>query len=387
MTLEVINVGAAPNDGTGDVWRDAWIKVNNNFAQSFNGPYVIGPPTSGITLQVNQGTLESNSVPGIFVTGDVGFQAAIALGANGAVPGVGSFDIQQSFGGAGFLAVRPNAAMNFYTNNLGRMVINAGGGLQVLAPTVLNTYGLLVFDNSVGGGNGALKARSTSSPRIATFDTTQGSGGYIAIERNGSDGGFFGNSAILTITGFLDAYCLRSNGGLDFAAGGQNIRMRINSTGNVTCPIPDSGISFAVDQGTLDSSTNPGIQTKGNSGNGARISICGNGASPSVNSLDVVQVGNGDCYIINRANTGFAFWNNNTPWLVVSTTSNNALFTNAISVNGATPPLQVTGWGTPVGSAVINNYNITDAGGANSNTNKAVAQIIKDLKALGFYGT
>ena len=49
-------------------------------------------------------------------------------------------------------------------------------------------------------------------------------------------------------------------------------------------------------------------------------------------------------------------------------------------------PGLVTGWGTPVGGAVINNYNITDAGGSNSNTNKALAKIITDLKTLGIYG-
>jgi hypothetical protein len=57
-----------------------------------------------------------------------------------------------------------------------------------------------------------------------------------------------------------------------------------------------------------------------------------------------------------------------------------------LGVNGNAAPAQVTGFGTPVGYAVINNYNITDAGGSNSNTNKAVAQIIKDLKAFGIYG-
>jgi hypothetical protein len=44
---------------------------------------------------------------------------------------------------------------------------------------------------------------------------------------------------------------------------------------------------------------------------------------------------------------------------------------------------QQTGWGTPIGAAVINNYNITDAGGANSNTNKALAALIVQLKLRG----
>ena len=49
-------------------------------------------------------------------------------------------------------------------------------------------------------------------------------------------------------------------------------------------------------------------------------------------------------------------------------------------------PALTTGWGTPVGNAVIASYNITDAGGANSNTNKAVASIIVALKGLGIFG-
>lgn len=58
----------------------------------------------------------------------------------------------------------------------------------------------------------------------------------------------------------------------------------------------------------------------------------------------------------------------------------------SVGVNGASAPSQSTGWGTPVGGAVIGSYNITDAGGANSNTNKCVAQIIAYLKSKGDFG-
>jgi hypothetical protein len=71
--------------------------------------------------------------------------------------------------------------------------------------------------------------------------------------------------------------------------------------------------------------------------------------------------------------------------VVFDSVAQTAAFTKAIGVNNVAPPAQVTGWGTPVGGAVVLNYNITDAGGANSNTNKAVAKIIADLKAIGFY--
>ena len=37
MSRQVINVGKALNDGTGDDLRDAFIKVNNNFEELFTG--------------------------------------------------------------------------------------------------------------------------------------------------------------------------------------------------------------------------------------------------------------------------------------------------------------------------------------------------------------
>ncbi len=60
------------------------------------------------------------------------------------------------------------------------------------------------------------------------------------------------------------------------------------------------------------------------------------------------------------------------------------VFTSAVGFNGNSAPVPPSGFGTPVGGAVVANYNITDAGGANSNTNKCVAEILTVLKALGF---
>lgn len=42
MSQEVINVGAVANDGTGDTWRDALIKSNNNFTELFGVVASIG---------------------------------------------------------------------------------------------------------------------------------------------------------------------------------------------------------------------------------------------------------------------------------------------------------------------------------------------------------
>lgn len=47
MALEVINLGAAPNDGTGDPLRTAYQKCNTNFAAIFSR-YQENPPSSSV---------------------------------------------------------------------------------------------------------------------------------------------------------------------------------------------------------------------------------------------------------------------------------------------------------------------------------------------------
>jgi hypothetical protein len=43
MALQLINVGSAPNDGTGDPIRTAYIKCNNNFTELYNRAQAIPP--------------------------------------------------------------------------------------------------------------------------------------------------------------------------------------------------------------------------------------------------------------------------------------------------------------------------------------------------------
>ena len=41
MAKQVINIGASPNDGTGDFVRDAFDKTNDNFTELYNGKIVV----------------------------------------------------------------------------------------------------------------------------------------------------------------------------------------------------------------------------------------------------------------------------------------------------------------------------------------------------------
>lgn len=46
MALELINVGSAPNDGTGDPIRTAYTKCNSNFTELYNRAQTVPPGTS-----------------------------------------------------------------------------------------------------------------------------------------------------------------------------------------------------------------------------------------------------------------------------------------------------------------------------------------------------
>jgi len=61
-----------------------------------------------------------------------------------------------------------------------------------------------------------------------------------------------------------------------------------------------------------------------------------------------------------------------------------ATFFGQIGLNGATPPSQVTGWGSPTGAGVVASF--PGATATLAQCSQAIAQIITDLKAMGRYG-
>lgn len=60
MAQQTINTGAAPNDGTGDVLRDAFTKTNGNFSELYAAVAAIGP--IGTAAAKNTGT-SGDAVP------------------------------------------------------------------------------------------------------------------------------------------------------------------------------------------------------------------------------------------------------------------------------------------------------------------------------------
>lgn len=66
MAQEIINIGASPNDGTGDPIRDAFSKVKNNFSEMYtsfiaNGAITAGNSTVNTVISNTGGLVVSNS--------------------------------------------------------------------------------------------------------------------------------------------------------------------------------------------------------------------------------------------------------------------------------------------------------------------------------------
>lgn len=69
MAIQTINVGANPNDGTGDTLRDAMIKVNNNFTEIYsytNGFIDYNDTTGEVPLTADTWTAIPNNGLGAF---------------------------------------------------------------------------------------------------------------------------------------------------------------------------------------------------------------------------------------------------------------------------------------------------------------------------------
>ena len=114
-SYSIVNVGGSPNDGTGDGLRNAFIKINENFANINTGLFLVGNVTTG-TLDVSSAaTVNSLTV-----------NAVSALGGNLVV--AGNAVIQQSTAISGIVTANSGIASN--TTTTGALVVTGGVGVS-----------------------------------------------------------------------------------------------------------------------------------------------------------------------------------------------------------------------------------------------------------------
>jgi hypothetical protein len=137
-----------------------------------------------------------------------------------------------------------------------------------------------------------------------------------------------------------------------------------NNTGNVVINTPTSGTALAVNGPPILGVYAASIF--GANVAGARgLLVCGGTGAADFSFV-----------VTNAANTIN---------LLAMTGNGAAQFSSNVGVNGAVPPAQVTGFGTPTGAAVIANY--PGASATLVQTSNTVAEILLILKGFGLIGT
>ena len=236
MAQEVINVGAAANDRTGDTWRNAMIKVNNNNSELFNsllGNRVIVKSASDLS-----GVLDSTKE--YFIDGviDMGSQS-IEVPAGGLSLSGYSFDISK--------LVSTASGYTMFTSPVG----GSGDLLGKDYAIDVSGVGSKVYDISDATGGNAFEFARINYNNCTSL-------GVINGYRQGLEVGTgrFGGSPELTLAGvwsggyFIDTSIVRGlNDGsysLFKAGAGFSMESRFRSNMNIDLPASASFFDFAA---------------------------------------------------------------------------------------------------------------------------------------------
>jgi hypothetical protein len=144
MTQEVINVGANPNDGSGDPLRNAYIKINNNFSQLFSVNSTPDARFSANSVVTNNTNSNLNLVPN-----------------GGGTVIVGPFN---------HLLISNTDASSSSTTGALRVL----GGIGATTAGFGVVYGGTVYASNVFIGNITGTAGSANTATIATYASTSG---------------------------------------------------------------------------------------------------------------------------------------------------------------------------------------------------------------------
>ncbi len=133
MAQQTINIGASPNDGTGDFVRDAFDKTNDNFTELYGAGGASVNPTSGFLPYNNAGTFVDSTFQ---LIPDTAFGSGLPVGySNATNPAVGGGyntlvddqNVFYTFGSASTNISSCDAAAGLAINgNFGASIIGCG---------------------------------------------------------------------------------------------------------------------------------------------------------------------------------------------------------------------------------------------------------------------
>jgi hypothetical protein len=163
MELEQVNVGAAPNDDTGDLGRDAFIKINGNFEQLYGEAWRFQTATFGVdttawqpwfpsaptSITLEPGTYEYRGIIQAQATNSVSHNTRVGLGGTATLSDIHSSVVC----GKNNTAITPGAAN----------IVSVTTALPGVAQTATNTDRYSYFNAS---GVFRVTAAGTVIPQI-----------------------------------------------------------------------------------------------------------------------------------------------------------------------------------------------------------------------------
>jgi len=229
MAREVINVGAAPNDGQGDPIRTAYIKTNNNFAELYSAVQLVPPSTLLGSAGNKAGMIAysptafyycfqdydgSSEIWGELLTGITGSEI---LNGTSNVSVTASSNVTVSIAGVSNVAVfyangfavtgNVNVSANVTTGNISGTTgtfTNVGGTLTTVAQNNITSVGtlssLVVTGNITSGNLSGTSIVGTLTTAAQTNITSVGTLSSLAVTGNITSGNLSGTSIVGTLT-------------------------------------------------------------------------------------------------------------------------------------------------------------------------------------------
>ena len=236
MALEIINVGASPNDGTGDAIRTAFLKCNDNFTQLFatSGITGLANGTSNISIPLANGNINF-SVSGtsnVLVISPVQSE----LGANLSVAGlatVGNLSVTGGIVSVGTIQSLADVTASVITANANLVAGNAIVG-NLITTNELSLTGNVTSDLLVSAN---IEGANISTPGMISAvgsinsSTDVSAAGNVSAQFILGDGGFLSNVtvasnvAVTQIANGTTVFAVESSGG--------NINTTVGGTANV----------------------------------------------------------------------------------------------------------------------------------------------------------